>query len=406
MTGTLALLFVVTLAFGLAAVTGAEQRQSSTASVRSSSGPLTVQAEILYRSMSDADATAASAFLSAGAEPPALRARYLDDINAAAAALVNLSAGDIANRDVLQRLSIGLPQYAGLVETARADNHLGLPVGAAYLREASALMRSTLLRAASSLYDAQTAQLTDERGDAASFPWLAIPLGLITIIGLLRAQRALTRRTRRVVNPGVLSATLAVFIALAWLTISWTAEQGHLHTSNTNGSQQVEAFAQARIEALRGRADESLTLVARGSGGAFETDFAATMKQMTADGGPLVLAADGGDATQHAAAAAAATDVKAWRTVHTSIRKADDDGHYDDAVALATGSGSAAAPARFAKVDADLGRGIDSANAVFSREAGLAADAQSGTGIAVGVLIVLALIGLSVGYQRRIAEYR
>ena len=103
------------------------QRQSATTDVRTSSGPLAVQAEILYRSMSDADATAASAFLSTGAEPPALRTRYLNDIDAAGAALVNASAGDVADRDALRQIATGLPIYTGLVETARADNHLGLP---------------------------------------------------------------------------------------------------------------------------------------------------------------------------------------------------------------------------------------------------------------------------------------
>jgi len=35
------------------------------------------------------------------------------------------------------------PIYAGEIETARADNRQGFPLGAAYLREASGLMRST-----------------------------------------------------------------------------------------------------------------------------------------------------------------------------------------------------------------------------------------------------------------------
>ena len=205
----------------------------------------------------------------------------------------------------------------------------------------------------------------------------------------------------------MLGATLAVLIALVWLTVSWTTAQAHLHTSNTDGSQQVEAFSQARIDVLRARADESLTLVARGSGGAFETDFVATMK--AADRHRRRPRRRRPTATlpqQRRPRGGAPTDVKAWQAVHTTLREHDDGGDYPDAVTLATGTGPDAAPAKFAQVDADLGRGIDSANAVFTREAGRAADAQSGVGIAVGVLIVLALIALSVGYQRRIAEYR
>src|SRR6266581_7886662 len=104
----------------------------------------------IYRALSDADATAASAFLSGGLEPIAARRRYQADIAQAAAHLESATAAaghSPAARD-LARLSAGLPVYAGEVETARADNRLGLPLGAAYLREASSLMRGALLPAA------------------------------------------------------------------------------------------------------------------------------------------------------------------------------------------------------------------------------------------------------------------
>lgn len=47
-------------------------------------GPLSLDGQQIYRALSDADATAASAFLSGGLEPAAARRRYLTDIAAAA----------------------------------------------------------------------------------------------------------------------------------------------------------------------------------------------------------------------------------------------------------------------------------------------------------------------------------
>jgi hypothetical protein len=410
LTASLVLLFLIVAAFGATAITGVVQRQSLISSVRTSSGPLTVQAEVLYRSMSDADATAASAFLSVGAEPPALRARYLDDIQASSAALVNAAAGSASDRRALQQISTGLPMYAGLVETARADNRLGLPLGAAYLREASALMRNTLLPAASTLYESETGSLADDRDSAAGFPWIAIPLGLIAVALLFRAQRMLARRTRRLLNPGLVLATLAVIVALGWLAISWTADTSALHASNVKGSAQVDALAQARIAALRSRADEALTLVARGNGAAFQDDFTATMARLQGTrkaGGLLASAQDpSGDPVAVADARAAAKDLAAWQAVHTAIRSRDDSGSYPDAVQLAIGTGDSDAPALFSKVDTDLSHGIDAANATFTSEATTAANALAGADVAAGVLTALALIGLSVGFQRRIAEYR
>ncbi len=56
-----------------------------------------------------------------------------------------------ASKD-LAALSAGLPVYAGEVGTAVADNRLGCPAGGSYLREASELLRGTLLPAASDIY--------------------------------------------------------------------------------------------------------------------------------------------------------------------------------------------------------------------------------------------------------------
>jgi len=51
------------------------------------SGPLSVAAQDIYRALSDADASATSAFLSGGLEPAELRERYESDIAQAEAAL-------------------------------------------------------------------------------------------------------------------------------------------------------------------------------------------------------------------------------------------------------------------------------------------------------------------------------
>ena len=67
----LIVLVVLGVLAGLSAVVGAAQRTDRIDSVVNRSGPLAVQAQHLYRALSDADATAAAAFLSSAAEPPA-----------------------------------------------------------------------------------------------------------------------------------------------------------------------------------------------------------------------------------------------------------------------------------------------------------------------------------------------
>src|SRR2546430_3404790 len=267
LTALMLLLAVLGLLAGIAGVVGVMQRSARVDGVRTGSGPLTVQAQQLYRSLSDADATVAAAFLSSGIEPAALRQRYQDDIAAASAALSAVTAGAGTDRDSVARLAAQLPVYTGLIDTARTYNRLGRPLGAAYLREASGLMRSELLPAAQSLYASETRQLRADRTGGAAFPWLAVPLLLLTIAGLVWAQRYLTRRTHRLLNVGLVAATFLAVVMLGWTTVSWAAVQNHLDAGRRTGSEQVDLLGQPPIAALTAGADEALTLVARGSGG-------------------------------------------------------------------------------------------------------------------------------------------
>jgi alkylhydroperoxidase/carboxymuconolactone decarboxylase family protein YurZ len=404
------LLSVLGVIAGFTTVVGLIQRGAAVDAVATRSGPLTVQAQQLYRSLSDADATAASAFLEGGVEPAALRDRYQSDIAAASAALAAVTTGSDTSRADIDRLTAQLPVYTGLVETARTYNRLGRPLGAAYLREASGLMRTQLLPAAQRVYADETRQLGADRSGGAGFPWVAVPLLLLTLAGLILAQRWLSRRTRRLLNLGLLVATAAAVVLLAWTTVSWAAIQGHLSAADRAGSGQVELLAQARIAALQARADESLTLVARGSGGDFETDFGKTMKTLAGDdglGGLLARARQqAGDPGVRLAVIAAQRDVKDWQAAHKQVRDKDNGGDNAGAVALAIGSGGGTAASAFTKLDTDLATAIAGANTAFDREARAASGDLTGAVPGHVVLTLILLAGVIFGLQQRIAEYR
>jgi hypothetical protein len=90
-----------------------------------------------------------------------------------------------------------LPVYSGLIETARANNGQGFPVGAAYLREASDLRRARILPAAGRLYAAEAQRLGDNQRTGTSTGGLVAVLiacvaALIVIVGaqVVSAYRA------------------------------------------------------------------------------------------------------------------------------------------------------------------------------------------------------------------------
>jgi hypothetical protein len=61
LTAALIALLLLGIAYGITALTGSNEANAHVLSVQDSSGPLTVSAQSLYRALSDADATAATA---------------------------------------------------------------------------------------------------------------------------------------------------------------------------------------------------------------------------------------------------------------------------------------------------------------------------------------------------------
>ncbi|HYS38721.1 MAG TPA: hypothetical protein VEO01_24130, partial [Pseudonocardiaceae bacterium] len=88
----LVLLSLLTGVIGLLSISG---RSSTLDDLVSHREPVSAAAQQIYRSLSDADATAARAFLTSAVEPADLRARYQNDIAQAGAALA-VAATDIS----------------------------------------------------------------------------------------------------------------------------------------------------------------------------------------------------------------------------------------------------------------------------------------------------------------------
>jgi hypothetical protein len=402
----------VSVLAGLFTALGVQGRARTLDDLAVRSGPLSIAAQDLYRSLSDADATANSAFLSGGLERAEVRARYESDIAQAQSALATAVAArepaDVADpRSALSVLSREVSVYVGLVETARANNRQGFPLGAAYQRQASNLMREELLPAAQRLYTDETAVLRDDQDRAAGLPVVEVLLGLILLALLIFAQRYVRQRTRRRINVGLLVATVAAVASLAWVLVATFGVLTNVDDGRERGSEQTDVLAQARIAALAARGDETLTLVARGSGGAFEEDYQEAVAELARDGGFLgragEMATDDSVRDDVRAAAGAQRD---WHEVHGQIRGLDDDGDYLRAVDLAIDPGEDGAAAKFDAVDNSLREAITTTEAAFEDEVAQASKALTGTVIGVIVLALVAAAGAATGIWQRLKEYR
>lgn len=375
--------------------------------------PLSAAAQQIYRSLSDADATASSAFLSGGSEPAELRERYEIDMAQAGAALAKAASdvgGIVEAEKQVDTLGKQLPVYTGLVETARANNRLGLPIGAAYLREASTLMRSKILPAAEELYQIDIGRLTDEQDDATSFPWLTVILTILLLAALIVAQIYLTRRTNRLLNVGLLIATIAVGLGLIWGAVAGFVSAAAVDRARDEGSKQVDALVQARIVALKCRADETLALVARGDGTAYEKEWQQLAPSISGKGGDRELLAPARDNAADAAIRdqvdSAIRNSQAWQDAHRRLRELDNNGQYDEAVKLAIGADEKGAAVSFNKLDENLSVAIQKGREKFVEGTSGAENALGGLVPGVAVLALIGAAGAMFGIRQRLREYR
>jgi len=410
-------LVLLSLAWGVLAALTAEQHASAASDVVAVSEPLSLDAEQIYQSLSDADATAASAFLVGGLEPAADLQRYNADIAQAAVRIEAASAllGSSAARtqlpgplskqatatgDDLATLSAGLPVYADEVGTARADNRIGYPLGAAYLREASNLLRGTLLPAASDIYTKENGLLTSASAQATGLPLLVVTLafGLGAAVLLYLSSRWLTRRTHRRVNYGLLAAAVALAVSMVWLGGAFFFGRADLLHAQQHGSAPAEAFARADVAALRAHADESLTLIDNSGVYSYQSDYIAQQKLLGPGPGTLLAAVQAS-----AGNGSVAADAQAWYRAHAALRGLDNSGDHLVAVQSAL-NGQAATS--FNRLSADLSDGINAHQAVFASDAHGGRDAF--TGLAVGMIVasLIMVAGCAWGLNRRLAEYR
>src|SRR5580704_138482 len=418
-------LVILSLAWGVIVALIADQHASAAADVVAVSEPLSLDAEQIYQSLSDADATAANAFLSGGLEPTAARQRYDADITQAAiriqaaSALVGSSAartqvpgnlrqqasaaGSATGND-LATLSEGLPVYTGEVETARADNRLGLPLGAAYLREASALLRGTLLIAASDINTRESELLTSASAQATGLPLIvfAVVFGLGVGYVLYRSWRGLARHTHRVINYGLLVAALAGAVSLVWFTAAFAVGRTELLHAQQHGSVPAEAFARADVAALQAHADESLTLIDNSGDDAYQRDFISQQK-LLGPGPGTVLAAIQAPAASGVSVSAVQADAQAWYRAHAALRTLDDSGNHTAAVQSALAGD---AYAHFASLSTALINGINADQAVFASSARNGRDAFTGLAIGMIAASLVMAAGCAWGLSRRLEEYR
>ena len=409
-------LLLACLAWGAVGAWTVLQHASAAQDVVSTSEPLSLNAQQMYRSLSDADVTATTAFLAGPNESLGDRQRYTADINQAATDLSNLNgaATSGSNRQLLASLaaiSTALPVYTSYVSQAQSEYHLGyLLTGGSFMQVASEVMHLQLLPAAKTIYAQENAGLTAASARATGLPWIAVVVVLAIGIGfvLFRAQRWLWRSTHRRINYGLAVATAVLAACVLWLIVAFTVARGNLQQGVGHGSGPAETLAQAGIDAQQIRGDEILNLISRSGNASFRQDYQSVRGQLGPGPGTLLTEAAGSSPEGAGAqwASAAAHDIRAWYAVNDQVYRLDSESRYPTETQLVIGTGPTSSAAGFGRVETDLSHAIAADQVVFHSNATAGGNAFTGLEAGVIVAALLMALGCAWGLSVRLAEYR
>ncbi|HEY6686699.1 MAG TPA: hypothetical protein VI094_10895 [Propionibacteriaceae bacterium] len=351
-----------------------------------------IRVQKIQSNLLSADATATNAFLVGGLEPPAQRAAYDQAMSSTSSLIAEAAQAQPADGPALAALNEQVLGYAAMIEQARANNRQGLPVGAQYLRNASAQLRSEALPILDNLVGANRQRATDEMSAGAGYIILVITL--LGLGGVIAAQIWLARRFKRRINVGMLASSLVLIVLVVGSLIVVQQLRSALNEISSGSLAAVNAAADARINANDAKSNESLTLIARGSGQAFDAAWKSSANSVAENLGRL-------------------TDkpelLSQWQTytdVHSQIRALDDEGQWDKAVAKATGSASNSSNTVFGAFDSNLAGYLDN----VSQDASSSLADEQPVMVIAAVLILLGGLAAGLlgrwGVAERLREYR
>jgi hypothetical protein len=390
----LVLTAAITVLFGLAAAQGFRQADGALNRAEANTAQL-VRIQAIYTNLVSADADATNAFLVGGLEPPAQRQHFIDSMSAASRLIAEAATAQPADSEALGALNNTLLTYQGLIEQARANNRQGLPIGAQYLKDASAGLRADAIPLLTALVTANENRVNEEFDGASGGSFWLIGAGLVTLLVLVGALVWLARRTHRYVNLGLAGAGVVVLVTMVvgGAVLSGASDDAK-NTRDTSYAATL-ALSRARIAAYDAKSNESLTLIARGSGSSFEEAWKTAAGTVTDQ---LSKAGQSAESLQPL--------WSDYTNAHQEIRRLDEEGNWDAAVQLAIGSAPASANKTFNSFDQASGQSLSTASSA----------AQSELHDAGGLLPLLGWLGLPLGLiaallawwglSQRLEEYR
>ena len=272
---------VVASTVGLAIAVLVVGIRADAANIADEQVPAIVNIRQVQTELAAANAAASVAFLAGGVENREMREVYERSLASAArhleVAIRLTNDDDSENHALLASLVEALPRYSGLIETARANNRQGFPVGAAYLESAAALLRDEIFPATDDVANnaAQSYRSAyDSQRQSKLFVYLAVGgVVLALIVFLIVIQLGLSARFKRTLNLPLVGATLAAIGLLSWQMLAIASYHSGSGDARQEGYRATRLYLDLRTDGFAARANQARFLIARGAGEQFNEAF-------------------------------------------------------------------------------------------------------------------------------------
>lgn len=407
----------------LAAVTAtasAARMRGATNRVRTNSGPVLVATQQLVSSLAEADAAQTAAFLSGRDEDPEQRRLYEQALARAEQQMEQIAArvGDDATvHELLQRVSVRMSTYAGLVEAARASNRAGVAEAADYLVQSVRLGNAIVQDDLTALTAATQERLRQDEGRR-SRGWivaLAVVVCGLAVLGFGQAQVA--KASRRLVNLPLAVGTLALAAALVWLVLAERGSGSAIRDARRQGYDSIALTAQLQTAGFGAKANETLALVTGDANQRADADsrasvvataqvtpaVAESIRSGTSEGAPGGLLGQAATTSATPRARAALAEVaERWQRYRDTVSTLRSAPSPAEARAIAVGRSNAEFNGFNFSVEAVLGQ----SRGQFLAGLEAAAARTSRVPTAALLLVLGALVAALWGFQLRINDYR
>jgi hypothetical protein len=371
--------------------------------------PLSVDAVEVYRSLADADATVAQGFLvSSEEEKQAAQLRYDGAIEQAAASLVHAATQASEEGLSTERITAITEQllvYTKLVGRAQADSD------PERLREASGLMQSTILRRTEALQRDESGRLDEQYRRTAALPSTALGLAAVCLAALAFGQLFLFRRTKRVLNIGLLVATGLVLSTLLWWTVALSTSRPDLRSSQRRSQSITAALGPAQIASRQARTSELLALASDPASD--DDNFRAKMQIVARNDGDLqVVGGALGAARKLAYSAdlerveAALDETGAWLRAHERVLQELKTADLNAARELALSTEAGGAALAFNELNRILSEAVYEQGTTFKEDIGDARSELASLVPVTALAAVVSAVAAGLGIGRRLEEYR